>query len=98
MSGGSWQYLYDKIDDAADRLITGKRVPERIAFGHHMKKVAAAMHDIEWVDSCDYGCGAEIKAIDAVLLGPNKTPVDVAIELLQDAITIANETMAKARL
>ncbi len=61
MSGGSYDYFYTKLDDMADsiRLIN----PERKAFVKHLKKVVKALHDIEWVDSCDYGVNAEIAAI-----------------------------------
>ena len=50
MSGGSWDYVCYKIDEAADNLIH-ERCPERRALGHLMHKVGKAMHDIEWVDS-----------------------------------------------
>jgi hypothetical protein len=66
MSGGSWEYLYSKIDDAADTLIQGKE-PLRRAFGKKMKLYAAAMHDIEWVDSGDYGEGEEVESIEKAL-------------------------------
>ena len=31
-----------------------------------LRLVADAMHDVEWVDSCDYGPGDEVSAIRAV--------------------------------
>ena len=62
MSGGSWNYLCYVIDDAADILIEDKD-PLRKAFGKKMKLAAAAMHDIEWVDSGDYVHGEEVEAI-----------------------------------
>jgi len=43
------------------------RARERRAwFAKLLRKVAKAMHDIEWVDSSDYGPGSEVAAIDAV--------------------------------
>ena len=66
MAGGSWGYLYYDIDDAADTLIRDKD-PLRKAFGKKMKKMAAAMHDIEWVDSGDYVHGEEMEAIKKAL-------------------------------
>ena len=66
MSGGSWDYMYQRLDDAADRLQCEKDALRR-AFGQHVKLVAKALHDIEWVDSCDYGKGDELPAIKAVL-------------------------------
>lgn len=66
MSGGSWEYLYLRLEDAANRLLTD-RAPERRALGRHLQLMATALHDIEWVDSCDYGRGDDRKAIDAAL-------------------------------
>jgi hypothetical protein len=66
MSGGSWNYLYSKVDDMAGTLARSDD-PLRRAFGEHLALVAEAMHDIEWVDSCDYGRGDEHKAILAVV-------------------------------
>lgn len=74
MSGGSWDYLYGRIEDAASTLQNSKE-PLRRAFGKHMVKVAKAMHDIEWVDSCDYSPGDEIKSIEDVLDGDGKRAV-----------------------
>ena len=64
MSGGSYEYIYAKVDDVAD-MIGG--TPMRDAFSAHLKKVAKALHDIEWVDSCDYAKGDEDLAILAVV-------------------------------
>ena len=64
MSGGSMNYLYSKLEyEASFREYT----PERRAFAKHLKLVAKALHDIEWVDSGDYGPGDEIEAIRACL-------------------------------
>lgn len=63
MSGGSMDYLCFKVDDAS----FGKHTAERRAFAEHLKLVAKALHDIEWVDSCDYGPGDESEAIRACL-------------------------------
>lgn len=52
MSGGSWDYLTFKVDEAAARL-DDSRDPLRRAFGQHLHKVAKALHDIEWNDSGD---------------------------------------------
>jgi hypothetical protein len=68
MSGGSWDYLFGRMDNAADRLVAS-RVPRRKAFGLLMRSCAKAMHDIEWVDSGDYGPGDDVDAIDAALNG-----------------------------
>lgn len=69
MSGGSMNYLYSRIEWEADFETD---TPERIAFAEHLKLVAKALHDIEWVDSCDYGAGDENEAIRACLAGGAK--------------------------
>lgn len=69
MSGGSWDYLYSKIEYAADRLLRDK-VPQRRALGTMMARVAQAMYAIEWADSGDTAQGSDIAAIEAAL-GPD---------------------------
>lgn len=76
MSGGSWDYLCFKIEDASDILKTSNCI-KRKALGLLMEKVSKAMHDIEWVDSCDYGKGDEMAAIDDCL---SYQPLDDAIK------------------
>ena len=57
-------YLYSRIEnDAFFHLNTA----ERKAFAAHLRKVAKALHDIEWVDSGDYSQGMESEAIRACL-------------------------------
>ena len=92
MSGGSYEYLCFKITDMADRLV-GDPDPIRSAFGQHLRLVADAAHDVEWVDSCDMGKGDEHAAILAVL-GTNGPTL-----VLEDAIEKAESvhaTLAKA--
>jgi hypothetical protein len=64
VSGGSMNYLYSKVLHCADFSVD---TPERKAFAEHLKLVAQALHDIEWVDSGDYGPGDEDRAIRACL-------------------------------
>jgi hypothetical protein len=59
-------YLYSKLEYDATFC---EDTPERRAFAQHLKLVAKALHDIEWVDSCDYGPGADSEAIRACLGG-----------------------------
>jgi len=66
MSGGSWDYLCYKMEDAAKNLLTEKCIYRR-SFGDWMRLAAKAMHDIEWVDSCDYGEGDELEAIKKIV-------------------------------
>jgi hypothetical protein len=63
MSGGSMNYLYSTLEYAS----FDKSTPERKAFAKHIQLVAKALHDIEWVDSGDYGLGRENDAIRACL-------------------------------
>lgn len=79
MSGGSWDYLCYKVADAANQLVKSK-CPRRKSFGHHLRLVAEALHDIEWVDSCDLGEGDEIKNIMKCI-----TPREVLYTSLEDA-------------
>jgi hypothetical protein len=53
MSGGSWDYVCDKIDEAASRLITSD-CPYRRQIGDRLRPFAKVLHDIEWADSFDY--------------------------------------------
>jgi hypothetical protein len=64
MSGGSMGYLYRCLEWQAE---FAQDTPERIAFARHLELVAKALHDIEWVDSGDYGPGDENEAIRACL-------------------------------
>lgn len=66
MSGGSYNYAYLRVEDFEDELTESKESPQRMIFAKLLVLVAKAMHDIEWVDSCDYASGDENEAIDAV--------------------------------
>ncbi len=85
MSGGSWDYLCYKIADAANQLCADKN-PHRKAFGEHMSLIAEAMHDIEWVDSCDKSPGDEIPAIMKCIESS-----DVMKAIIEDAKSIRDE-------
>lgn len=63
MSGGSLDYVYRTVEDISFR----EETPMRKAFALHLKKIAKALHDIEWVDSCDYSKGQEDAAILACI-------------------------------
>lgn len=64
MSGGSMDYLYAKVLDAE---FSTHGNPLRKAFKEHLEKVAKALHDIEWVDSCDKAKGEDEEAILACI-------------------------------
>lgn len=85
MSGGSWDYLYAKLELASNELLRSKD-PLRRAFGEHMCLVAVAMQKIEWVDSCDNSPGDELEAIK-VALGLN-WKIKTLGELKKDAENI----------
>ena len=86
MSGGSMNYIYSKLEyEATFREDT----PERKAFAKHLKLVAKALHDIEWVDSSDYGPGDENAAIMACLS-------DAAV--LQEGIAMAEQARDKLQV
>ena len=82
MSGGSWNYLYGQVDDAAGKLQESKD-PLRRVFGEHLYLCAKALHDIEWVDSSDMGDGDDRPAIE-LALGDAARKLELEM-LLQDA-------------
>lgn len=66
MSGGSYDYVYRRIEDIDLRTSTNEAAQiRRDKFQVLLKLVATAMHCVEWVDSCDSGPGDEVSAIDA---------------------------------
>lgn len=79
MSGGSYDYAFRAVRDMAETLQDRKDNPLRLAFARHLQLVSQAMHDIEWVDSCDYGQGRDHEAIRAVL--HPTAELDAAIDL-----------------
>lgn len=83
-------YLYSRIEDA--RFSTCSI--ERKAFAAHLKLVAKALHDIEWVDSADFGEGDENAAIRACL-HPSQI-LEVVIENAILARTMLSSEIEKA--
>jgi len=68
MSGGSYDYAFNRIDELACQIRARSETdPRRVAFANLLAVCAKAAHDIEWVDSCDYGPGDDHAAIDAAL-------------------------------
>jgi hypothetical protein len=90
MSGGSMNYLYSKIEY---ELKFDRNTPERKAFWKHMQLVTKALHDIEWVDSGDYGPGDEIAAIKACL--SSTAPLESAAEDAREALAALQLELAK---
>lgn len=92
MSGGSMNYLYSKLEyDATFSLDT----PERRAFAKHLQLVAKALHDIEWVDSGDYGPGDDEEAIRACL-GEGRV-LEAAIEAAEKALRVLQDEIERAK-
>ena len=48
------------------KAILAEVASERRWFINLLRAVSIAAHDIEWVDSCDYGPGQEVEAIKAI--------------------------------
>ena len=76
MSGGSYNYAYHTIDELSASVrenaseLEGGEGPAyklRLEFADLLEKVRDAAHDIEWVDSGDYGPGGELESLKAVL-------------------------------
>ena len=82
MSGGSYEYacfsLENNFIEEFEKHTNND--PLRVAFLEHIRKVAKAMHDIEWVDSGDYGKSDEHEAIKACLA---PTGLDESVRLWQ---------------
>lgn len=86
MSGGSWYGAYDNIGEIADRLLRSK-CPYRVAFGKLMSSAAAAIYDIDMVDSGDFSHGSEIEAIRKVLgVASENAGLSVAADQAQSAL------------
>lgn len=82
MSGGSLNYVYQHVENAAAEIADRADRPEHRAFAEHLRKVAKALHDLEWVWSCDYGRGDELDAIRGVI-----SPADTLQQALKEAET-----------
>lgn len=73
MSGGSYNYMYSRIDYFVEELRI-KDDPRRAAFKRVLKLVSDAAKAVEWVDSGDYGPGDDHEAIDRLLTGLGADP------------------------
>ena len=95
MSGGSYDYLYGRVRDMAGEIRDQHTNPLRRAFAEHLRLVADAMHDIEWVDSSDYGPGDEDAAIRKVLSGGAE--LEAAIKMAEQAREMIDQALTRAR-
>lgn len=76
-------YVYRRLESDA---VFVQDSAERRAFAAHLAKVAKALHDIEWVDSGDYGQGDDIEAIRACL--GDGAVLEAAIEQAHEAAKV----------
>ena len=60
-------YAYSRVEDIAHEVRMRAQNNLHRAFATHLSKVAAALHDLEWVLSDDYGPGEEENAIRLVV-------------------------------
>lgn len=75
---GEWQ-VYSKEhrrwltpEESAPIIARAKELREW--FVKHLELVSKAMHDIEWVDSSDYGPGDEVTALEALIDNLKEAP------------------------
>ena len=91
MSGGSMNYIYSKLEYEATFTAD---TPERRAFAKHLKLVVKALHDIEWVDSGDYGPGDETAAIRACL--GDARILQATLEMAKEAVATLQAEIDRA--
>ncbi len=91
MSGGSLDYVCYKVDDAIDTIEKRATTVLQKAFAKHLKDVAKALHDLEWVFSGDYGDGDEVESLKKVVnkqmeLEAATNDARIALKQLQDVL------------
>jgi len=79
MSGGSLDYVYVTVEEAANEINKSKN-RERRVFAKLLFKVSKALHDIEWVDSGDYGEGEEIESMKACYVNEKEETIKFMLE------------------
>lgn len=96
MGGGSLDYVFHRIEDAAQSIVSQSKIPLHSAFAKHLLKVSKALHDLEWVLSGDYSISDEVDAIRAVIspveeLNSAREDAEVALKNLEQAINNASK-------
>jgi len=91
MSGGSLDYVCYKLDDAIEVIERRATTVLQTAFAVHLKDVSKALHDLEWVYSCDYSDGDEVEALRKVVnkemeLEAATNNARIALKQLQDVL------------
>ena len=94
MSGGSLDYVCYKVDDAIDTIEKRATTVLQKAFAKHLKDVAKALHDLEWVYSGDYSEGQEVESLRKVInkemeLKAATEQAEFALKQLKDALGIS---------
>ena len=93
MSGGSLDYVCYKVDDAIDTIEKRATTVLQKAFAKHLKDVAKALHDLEWVYSGDYSDGDDVEALRKVVnkemeLEAATNDARIALKQLQDVLAL----------
>ncbi len=93
MSGGSLDYVCYKLDDAIEVIERRATTVLQIAFAKHLKDVAKALHDLEWVYSGDYSDGDDVEALRKVVnkemeLEAATNNASIALKQLQDVLAL----------
>ena len=93
MSGGSLDYVCYKLDDAIEVIERRATTVLQIAFAKHLKDVAKALHDLEWVYSGDYSDGDDVEALRKVVnkemeLEAATNNARIALKQLQDVLAL----------
>ncbi len=93
MSGGSLDYVCYKLDDAIEVIERRATTVLQIAFAKHLKDVAKALHDLEWVFSGDYSDGDDVDALRKVVnkemeLEAATNNARIALKQLQDVLAL----------
>ena len=91
MSGGSLDYVCYKLDDAIEVIERRATTVLQKAFAKHLKDVAKALHDLEWVYSGDYSDGDDVEALRKVVnkemeLEAATNDARIALKQLQDVL------------
>ena len=94
MSGGSLDYVCYKVDDAIEVIERRATTVLQIAFAKHLKDVAKALHDLEWVYSGDYSEGQEVESLRKVInkemeLKAATEQAEFALKQLKDVLGIS---------
>lgn len=89
MSGGALDYICYRVGTAAEDIAARADTPLHRAFAEHLRQVATALHDLEWVWSGDSSPGDEIEAIKAIV-----SPVAVVQEATKAAVKVRDELNA----